>query len=741
MYRVAVIQNDGEMMRYSWSDIRPMVSSLGYNYDNYTAENIENLFTKLDKYDAIILATNACNDTRIKSTLESHTAEINLFLSRGRGYAVLFQMKKDDKEFFDYLTEDFRVKTVKRTEDLKSGLVKANTDIPLHPILCYPHKIDINDIQYHCLNNKHVKGLYWTYLQPEKSEKYIILIEDDSYKEDRRPLLIASKEDHQIRIVISAIALDWQGHSKLWENAIRYAVEGKTNLALITKSKSNNYDYRYLTSWLRVNKIPFHLYSHDDIRAHDIEFSIHSIYILDPNFSEYETNAFIGRAAPFIDEGKAEILFFSPLKFPKPYIGAISNTRQFQSISQNAIVWIKSQFPVDHGYFARSFWNTVDVLTTLIEFNESVEPFKSNILAEIAKHDRGGCYDEVLGATCAMLEVYNIYLGAQHEKTLTTVQWIFENLQDKVLFERATALDVLIRLNYHVDDEIKEKFKEEVLNTLKEKHISEPVNEFQLFRYCHTLFTCGYENDALDLALSFREVQDIHDGKWINVSHTAAVVELLIKIQNKANSNTNKLDEMIFRGVEYLYDSYNSEIFSWNNDILSTTKSLRALKLFENRVSLPIDVIKTRIAEELKRVSNFSAIDIASKQIVRYSDDNAKLEKQISILQNLNGEISKSKEVFRKILLFILPAFFGLFLVAISAVYIVTESNRWGTIGVLIKENTGKILTTCSVFCLWIIILFLNEKNLIPEGTPPLIKKIIARIVPGPGFKSKENDL
>ena len=71
MYRIALIQNESEMMRYSWADIRPMVERLGYGFDGFTAENIEDLYPRLktDQYDAIIIASNACNDKAVRESL------------------------------------------------------------------------------------------------------------------------------------------------------------------------------------------------------------------------------------------------------------------------------------------------------------------------------------------------------------------------------------------------------------------------------------------------------------------------------------------------------------------------------------------------------------------------------------------------------------------------------------------------------------------------------------------------
>lgn len=731
------------MMRYSWADIRPMIDQLGYSYDGYTANDINEIYLKLDRYDAIVIATNAYNDIKVRQSLDQHKNEISTFLDKKRGFVVLFQMKKDETEFFNYFPNEFQVKTVKRNEgeNLKSGKISIHEENKNLAILSYPNKIDVKELNEHSLNNRHVKGLYWTYLVPENLEKYNIILEDNSSKVENRILLLSSREDLAFRIVISAIAIDWQGHMKLWENSIRYAVEGTTKVALITKEIVPNYDYRYFVSWLKVNKIPTKHYKNDIIPLSDIAFNIHSIYLIDPNFSIGEIRNFISAALPFINSGKAEVIFFDNNSLPKPFIATISNTRQFQMMSKNAIIWIKGLFPDDHGYFARSFWNTVDVLTTFSVFGEPTEQFKEKILNEIEKHDRGGCYDEVLGATCAMFEVYYFYLGLEHEKTLAALQWILENYNEKVLFEKASAIDVLKRFDCDVSEKEIEALRNEIIQFFNENTTLTKDNEFKLYRYCKTLFTCGFEKDAKAIALRFKDIQDKQDGKWVNISHTAAIIELLINIQDKTNSDI-EIDEMIFKGIEYLYDNYDPKEFSWNNEVLATAKSLKTLKLFEDKVALPIDVIKNRILEEEKRINDFSAIELAARLNLKYIDEGNNLKKTLLDVKDQNLQITRGNEKFRKIVTLLLPTLLLVFAILTISVYLITKEKKWSRVTELfltfIDENLGTIIVAVLTFILWIMILFMHEYNLFPQKTPVTIKKLIARIVPGSGYTIPE---
>jgi hypothetical protein len=88
MYRVALVQNASEMMRYGWADIRPSMQKFGYRIDAFTGEDIHLLFVGMDEnlYDAIILSVNSCNDYRILSALcEKRDTTIKNFLENGNG--------------------------------------------------------------------------------------------------------------------------------------------------------------------------------------------------------------------------------------------------------------------------------------------------------------------------------------------------------------------------------------------------------------------------------------------------------------------------------------------------------------------------------------------------------------------------------------------------------------------------------------------------------------------------------
>ena len=623
MYRVALIQNASEMLRYSWGDIRPMIQRL-YAYDGYTAENLDELYARLrtGRYDAIVIASNACNDKALRESLVQHRQELDDFLRAGKGLLVSFQMKLSESNTYGFLPESAAVAAVGRIqtgERPQEGGLSVAAGRPLHTVLQFPNAIDIADISTHCLVNNMVQGLYWIYLLPAHPEHYETLIEDGSYGQPRA-LLISTREDLRFRIVVSALALDWQMHDRLWENAVRYVVEGRPSIAVLAKSSNPQFDFRYLVSLLQVGKVPHHIYSDVAVRQGDIAPNIHDTYVLDPAWSPDEVEDFVARNTDLVDAGRARIFYFGKTRHGHPIISAVSNVREYQVIARNAITWLVSRFPTDpsKGYWADSFWCTVDALQCLVEFGIPVAQFKDKILASINKHDKNGSYDEVLGATCAMLEVYKLFLGTDDDRTRNALRWVQAHVHDKTLFERATGYDTLARVGEHVDRNRLDDFRMEVM-----KSAPSLDNEFSIYRFARTLLTCGFADEAEKVVWNLRELQNPQDGRWVNATDTAALVELLIDIRQATKRLNADMDEMIFRAIQFVRASYTPELFSWNCDVSATAKATKALRVFEQGIRFPIDVTMAALREGDDRAQKFIAIDAASAL-------NVKLQNQVN---------------------------------------------------------------------------------------------------------------
>ena len=95
MYKLALLQNDSEMLRYSWANLQPFLEESFEQYTTitFTRENIDKLFLSILDFDAIIIATNACNDKKILESLTNHKDKINTFLKCNKGLLIIHQMR------------------------------------------------------------------------------------------------------------------------------------------------------------------------------------------------------------------------------------------------------------------------------------------------------------------------------------------------------------------------------------------------------------------------------------------------------------------------------------------------------------------------------------------------------------------------------------------------------------------------------------------------------------------------
>ncbi len=639
MYKVALIQNESEMMRYSWADIRPMINDLKYPFDSFTAENIEKLYPSLkdNEYDAIVIASNACNDKFVRESLQKHKGEIDEFLKKGKGIFVSSQMKLANFPSYGFFPESFEVSAVNRIRDQNEkpsiGILSIGEGQEKHSILNYPSKIELSKLTQRCLNNNLVEGIYWTYLNPENPENYNVLIKD---RNSNRPLFLCSRQDFPFRIVISTIFVDWQMHSDLWENSMQYVIEGRPSIAIITKSGHSNFDFRFFISSLEINKLPYAEYEQSEITTSSVVFDVHETYVFDPAWSENEISEFVNNCSDLIDKGLIRIFYFQKKINGKITLVAVSNVREYQSVVHNSLTWLISQSPdEDKGFWSDSFWYTVDVIFTLKDFNIPVDQFSEIILNELLDHDMNGSYDEVLGATCAMLQVYYLFLSENHERTERTLKWILDNVETKTLFEKATAYHILTELGINVQPSKLTSFVNEVMTHLKDL---DSYNEFEIYRYSRTLLTCGFHREAEQIVKRLINFQDKKSGKFVNVPNTAAIVELLIDIRREMKKPNSEIDTMIFKGIQYLRSTYTPEKCSWNSDISATAKSIKTLKAFETRIETPIDVLTTAIKEEYMQSENFIAIEVAMDLNTKLISKNNKL---ITTVNDLRAQIEE----------------------------------------------------------------------------------------------------
>ena len=641
MFRLALVQNESEMLRYGWADIRPFLSTLEYGFDSFTAENIEDLFIGIRRglYDCIIIATNACNDVNVLDRLIENKELISDFLAEDKGIFLSFQMRLTDRERTGFLPDKLDIQMLNRPEVGVQGELAVEGGTPKHVLLRYPNKIKKETLIFQCLHNEFVKSLYKGYVCPLDPSKYDSLVWDRKYK-DRRDLVLSLRQDLVGRIVISTIVFDWQSHKGFLENSIRFVVEGQPFIAVMEKKGANSsVDFQYLLENLKFNKIPHRVYQVVDFENANFPFDVHKTFIIDPSWSLDEVKSSQLMNIKERSGRGSKIIMFDKGAHGQPIVSQIGGIENVEVMLGNSIAWIESQF--NEGRWQNSFWATFDVLDLLVWLKKPVDHYRSQILAKISPHNIGGSYDEVMGATCALLKIYFWLLGKGSNEYKRTLKWIRQRLSQVSFYERCAALSTLQELSEKIEGRTVADIRHQVIADAQEVK-----EELRIYRGVQTLFTFNHYNDAKQLAESLFALQE-PNGCWVNTSRTGSILFLLLKIQSVSEEPSSLHDQMIYMGINYLKDKYNPISGSWNNDVPSTAKALKAIVEFEKKVSFPIDELLGTLKRHRENEKHIQAIDLASSTNERLRKHGEEVEK------SLKEEIDKRNRL-RKIVFWVL---------------------------------------------------------------------------------------
>lgn len=630
MYRVALIQNESEMMRYGWSDIKAAFNKDNYILDSYTSENISSLFAKIndDCYDALIVAMNACKNQKINSALSSQKNEsIKYFLSQHKGLYIGYQARVPQ---IDFLPDEYDISFLDRKENSNEGRLKFyHNNIS---ILSFPNNINKTDVTKQCIENNFVEGIYWTHIVSNTREKFDVVIADNLYAEER-PLVFSSRGDIPARIIISTIPIEWQGHDKLFENILHYIIEGRPLITIITKKENSSKTFKYLISNAEIRKLAVKVYKFENINdLSQIKKGIHDILVFDPTWTENEILDFNKKYNYINTLEFSRVFYFRNSETGDVILSTLSAFKDFKRISQNALTFLLSSYSAP--FWAGSFWTTVDVICTLSIFNRPVSQYADKIQEEVdKKHNINNSYDEVVGATCGLLILYEIFYGKTDKRYQNTLDWLENNFSNKALFEKATAINTLTTLGEIVDTKDVISLKNEILSSTK----SFIKNEAALIAYIRVLVSFNYLNEAIELALNLKALQNTTDGGWINVSNTSLIVLSLLELQKKSNNKNPIIEEMIYKGIIYIKNNYSEKNCNWNNDPLATSLAIHSLKIFEEEIEFPIDELLISFLSENNYSRNFIAIENASQMNIKLQEQNN------SLITKIKEEVKTSK--------------------------------------------------------------------------------------------------
>jgi len=627
-YTVALIQNESELLRYSHADIRPALKKYNYKWTYYTAENIESLFQDLFKYDSIVLATNACNDKVVLDALIKNKVLIEEFLQKPeKGLLIVFQMRLTDTSFesYPFLPEDCNVNGVKRlsvAETCNDGDISFSEGKSNHIVLNHPNKISTTAIKSNCESNSNTAGLYWGYIEPVSSN-FDILIKDSSF-DPSRPLMVVSNQNSKARVVISSIVLDWQLHDRLWENVLRFVVEGPHLVAIITKQGNISLDIEHLKAMLKAKKIAYDEHCQKKLNVSDIPLSYNKMLIFDTAFTGEDVESEILRAE--INRDDINIFFFQPWLKEGLAFSVYSKIRDFDSIAKNTNAWLHSLY--SNGLWEESFWRTVDILGTFHYLKEPIHAYmEATIEAVERKRQSDGTYDNVFGATCAMLLVYHWFGLTEQEKPQQTKEWILSQIDKTDLFNQANAIETLVEVSPgSILESTGEAFRNSVITKLDQFS-----NLLELQRFCTTLISLNFIEEAIKVIKRLLFLQK-HSGN-INLYSIAETTFVLIQILFKSNSQNSDLQNEVFSNVQILKETFNAKQSNWKNNAITTAKALKALRAFEEMMSFPAESLLSIITDYRFKDNQRIAVDLVVKRNKELLERGLNDKKQIRVLQ------------------------------------------------------------------------------------------------------------
>jgi hypothetical protein len=577
-YRVAVIQNETELLRYSYADVRQLLSRENYDWSYYTSENIGQLSATLQRYDAIVIATNACNNSRILGWLVDNSVELIDHLERNNaGLFVGFQMALSDKRGnglpFGFLPEPYQVAGRYRFTDgelSNDGQLMAGDGFTTSSLAALPQSIDIEQLEADCKANPNVPGLYWGYLSDFSSESYMTILQDGATN-PVRPLLIASFPDLP-RIVLSALVVDWQGIDGLWTNLIRYVVEGDRPVALVSKKGAESFNLDVVQHSLREHKIPQHGLAFSDLTEWNQQPELFAAVVLDPAWPRDQVEQLI-RVLCRSDGRRPNLHYFDTRDNSNLIACSLPASGGYEAIIDGATAWLKARWPGD--LWDGSFWASFDVLDFFRENDVALEIYREPVTSAIKRHTQSnGSYDDVPGATCAALQVYS-WFGEASEEAVRAKQWLLEQIPVQNLYNSATVLETSCRIDgMHLEH----SRQRNLVNRIASSSDSWTPG-LETLRYMRTLVAVGEYEIAARHVGKLRPAATGRD-EWLTIFGAAETVAILLELYANLGSAPDEVEQLVFSGVEYLLEEYDASTGTWSENTVATAKAAKALVHF-----------------------------------------------------------------------------------------------------------------------------------------------------------------
>lgn len=764
MYRVALIQNQTYMTYASKTDVRSHLRALGYQVLFYTAQNINKLKHDLreEPIDAVLFSSNALNERSIWAEVESEAfaAVLAEFLARGKGCLVLHQLRMAEEGaggggVYGFLPAPFHtVRAVKREDDdPMAGDLKQTVMAVGHPALHYPSPVDLAELAQHCRKKK---GLYWHYLAGFDPAEWDVLLHDEGEGDQRRPLVICSRESARQRIAVAALNLDWQKEERLFGNLLLYVIEGRCQTAVLKDPHLNSTSFDYFLAMLQSQQVRFRVYNAgEDLQPllARVEQGLHSIVIRGPYRPEREPA--MRELEPLLEQyalsGRIKYLGSEP-KAGRFFVAG----RERQSIGILFDAEVKVQNELKRGHLIDgSFWSTAEalkVLTGLPDAHARYDlPTVSQVFAKSRRHlHPDGSFDNNFHPTVALLWLRGAYLGAAHAETRLTLAWLRRAMGEEEPREQAVAFTTIIEAGLGTEEDRR------ALEGLIGGSDGQSVSETTAVVYLKAALALG----RTDLVRLYAErLYQCHaqsrEGLWIDLATAGQGLGLLLEARERLQAEggsaaeQDRVEEMIFSTVLMIEEARGKsqgggpQLYPWENKALTTLRCAGALLKFERLIDLPVaemhkalisysgggdhtDVDRTalKVIEVFKQenVTLQAEADSLKTEVQQLRTDARErartLQEQEGRLRKLTSELAREKaaagEVNRHRLLFHIALLSYLvvgLLVVWGVAFFVSSPKKFAELISFVKENNSFISTSFALVPLLYAYLFKRGKE------------------------------
>ena len=628
MHRVAVIQNQSESLRAGYADVARNFNQRlrleDYEFTYFDGANIAFLFEPsspyyMDGFDAIFVSTNSTSDAITRKVLEDNVSHLDEFFRSCKGIYLGYQKKMSrtsagTEAFGGLLPEPYRISMINRPKsEPDSSVGKISISVPPRHwaggflLLNSPHEVSEELIMSHCRENDFKSHVYRAVLDPENEAAFETVLEDNSYGDLRRLMLVNRSTISGERVVVSTIAVDWEGHWRLLENIIRYITEGAPRVAFIEQPQETDLGFEFIRSTAKLLRVTNRQYSKLAVPE---EFAgIHDVYVVSSKWPMENVETFwrtvSGPKAHYVQPASS---FRRLYHLGSPAQGCTSLTRyvNYTSIDvviNDALLWLEQQFR--GGFWAGGFWNTHDVLVMMDALDLDVKNYLPGVLKDIGPHLSPGGYDAVMGPSCGLLNLLN-RLSIKYEADLEAggfsverrsqiASWILDNLEGQSDVARQVAArslfgkggePVLAALRASGRDDAINALRGIIRNGLNVAiERIQSLSEIDLVRLVQLTYSVPALESVLTASMEELKKRQDSSGLWGSVGRTAHILTSLLEIETAKSKlpMDAEWDETVSRAVEALRGNYDPKTRSWGDIIQDTAMSVHALGLYRSR--------------------------------------------------------------------------------------------------------------------------------------------------------------